>query len=154
MSSCGRKSVGPTQLDVPAFVEQPALDQFSDMRASLRANGGGRMAEAQNALFLRAAPALRGCRGLRGVPCDRARSMIPAPTVAFVMRIDQDEAAHRAVFAIGIEIKRQRGLHIDRRDIVHVEAAWQARFRACSRRRDGECCFTRARTVRVVCFSK
>ena len=77
------------------------------------------MAEPEDALFLRAAPAFSGV-AVRTVAGDGALDDSGGDGGVGV-RIDHDEAAGCAILSIGIEEQRQRGLHIHRGDFVHIE---------------------------------
>ncbi len=84
------------ELHVPAFVEKPPLDEFGHMRAPLQPNGGGRMAEAQDALFLGAVLAMRGRAAAMPVLVDGALDDSRGDG-GVRERVDQDEAAGGAV---------------------------------------------------------
>ena len=109
ISSCERKSIGPDQLHVPAFLEQAALDKFGDARASLEPHGGrkgGRSAECALRLVLRPVCAAVLRRATRRAP-ERWALDDSGGDGGIGVLVDDDEAAHGAVLAIGIEEQRQ-----------------------------------------------
>ncbi len=125
-----KKIIRPGQLHVPAFVEQPALDQLGDVRASLQPDGRRGMAEAEDALFFRAVLAMSGCGARTMLRIDGALDDSRGDG-GVRERIDDDEAAGDAIQMIRIEKQRQRGLHVHRGNFVQIELRGRHDARAC-----------------------
>ncbi len=128
ISSCARKSIGPT-----SCTNQPS----SNKRRSSSSAARGRPCS-HTAAEAWPNRRIRSSRLLRPVCAEAAARVGGAGTTGLLdnsgrdggvgVLVDDDEAAHGAVHAIRIEKQRQRGLDVHFRDVVHVEARGRRLF--------------------------